>query len=349
MDANAAVRMGKIRVHGMVSSLNSPFFPSDLTTSSISFSDHHRPQSYVLCVRHCVTTREKGISTCSITPDFSTPQLEGNMALSAVGLLVVLSFAGICIATAALGARSDSLLRSDPNGLFTHTTEAPPSHTLDESVLIARAASVEGLASALVAPVYPPPVSLAGRDDSSATSEGESSPKDSGSAASTTGTPTQQSTAVTACAASGIPGRDLSGLQQILSGEFKDAGMGSMKPPVLVSEPGEAYPTYCNVTAEGSDLSLDRCVMESVVDDFCYAGGGHFNVNSSWPHKTATKGGRWMRYHIQGESTQLYVGLEIDQTDELCKNHMRRIIRRDSGPDFHCKDRLQGEIVDRCE
>lgn len=141
-------------------------------------------------------------------------------------------------------------------------------------------------------------------------------------------------------------------LNSYLSKELNESGMALAGAPVLISRLKDPVPTYCGVftnTSGSYGQSLPRCFIEDAIDNFCNV-SALVNVTGSAPNQTDTKGGRWITYHFSNSTNAtLYVGLEIDRTHERCKNHIRIIQPEDHQVDMHCKDRLMGEIVDRCE
>lgn len=118
----------------------------------------------------------------------------------------------------------------------------------------------------------------------------------------------------------------------------------------LASDLYDPYRVFCDIFPEDSDrsgTSFPRCLLETAVDDFCTV-SEDTPVDENVPSSTKSKGGRWKTYKFTGYSISgLYVALEISKEPE-CRGHTRFLYPNKNTPDIRCKEKLLGEIVDRC-
>lgn len=118
----------------------------------------------------------------------------------------------------------------------------------------------------------------------------------------------------------------------------------------LASDPYDPYRVFCDIFPKDYDrsgTSFPRCLLETAIDDFCTV-SVDTPVDENVPSSTHSKGGRWKTYKFTGYSISgLYVALEISKEPE-CREHKRFLYPKNNTPDLRCKDKLLGEIVDRC-
>lgn len=223
-----------------------------------------------------------------------------------------------------------------------HATYFTPSPTLKEELAVGHLTMTERSGSGPVDGVFTSPVTLVGRDDSSAATQSTASEPVTATTSSGDSTTTQ------GCAASNLPGHNETGLKDLLRKQFNESGMGLYEYMRRAPDFGDFCPSYCDVVK--SPYGWSRCIMEYAIKNFCGAANDSSYINSSWPYKTSTKGGRWIRYLplTPLPFTEIYVGLEIDQTNEACKNHSWTVSISEGTAWPHCVDMLLTQIVDRC-
>lgn len=131
---------------------------------------------------------------------------------------------------------------------------------------------------------------------------------------------------------------------------LKESGMTLTGNLSLASSPYDPNRVFCDIFPKASDnsgTSFPKCLLETAIDDFCTV-NQNTPINENLPFFTSSKGGLWKTYKFTGYSISgLYVALEINRTPE-CKGHRRTLYPYDNTPDIRCKDKLLGEIVNRC-
>lgn len=267
-------------------------------------------------------------------------------------LLVVLLL--VCVLAAfAFGNSESEETRSNTTSL---AADLSPSGTLKEARSATLAANVEGWPSAALTPIVTPPPSLVIRDDDSTSTKESSLTNDIDSRLD--GIESQLSGIVDSLGRDGVQSSHTdslfsghSGLMKYISEELLESDMELARVPRLASDPTDPLEVYCDFYTNKSGSygqSIPRCYMEDAINDFCNVSEDAM-VGLSTPDRTDLKGGRWTTYHFANyTNASLYIGLEIDQTHDRCKKHVRVIGAYEPQLDNHCKDRLMGEIVDRC-
>lgn len=118
----------------------------------------------------------------------------------------------------------------------------------------------------------------------------------------------------------------------------------------MASSPYDPNRVFCDVFPKHSDnlgVSFPRCLLEQVIDHFCTVSEDIW-MNNSYPYHTSNRGGRWTTYIFAGYLiSNLHVGVEFSKSPE-CEGHQRALYAYNNTPDRRCKDKLLGEIVDRC-
>jgi hypothetical protein len=142
----------------------------------------------------------------------------------------------------------------------------------------------------------------------------------------------------------------LASVKANLNATFIEPGMKMGGQPVLASPPNDPDRVYCNFFPTASDdtgTSFPRCLLETAINDFCTVSQDTW-MNNSHPMSSNNRGGRWNTYKFTGYSISgLYIGVEFSKQQE-CNEHQRGLYSYNNTPDMRCKEKLLGQIVDRC-
>jgi hypothetical protein len=145
-------------------------------------------------------------------------------------------------------------------------------------------------------------------------------------------------------------GSNRQSLNASLTETLKESGMTLTGNLSLASSPYDPNRVFCDIfpQASGSSgTSFPRCLLETAINDFCTV-FEDTEIDENIPSLTNSKGGRWKTYKFTGYSISgLYVAVEISKEPE-CDGHWRYLYPNNDSPDIRCKDKLLGEIVDRC-
>lgn len=143
----------------------------------------------------------------------------------------------------------------------------------------------------------------------------------------------------------------LGSIMTYLNSTFLESGMEMGGFPKLASSPYDPDRVWCEFFPRVSDkvgTSFPRCLLETAIDDFCTVTEDTW-MNSTHPMSTNNRGGRWTTYKFTGYSISgLYVGAEFSKLPE-CKDHQRGLYAYNNTPDRRCKEKLLGQVVDRCK
>ena len=140
-------------------------------------------------------------------------------------------------------------------------------------------------------------------------------------------------------------------LNSSLTEGLRESGMTLTGNLSLASSPYDPNRVFCDIfpkASGNSGTSFPKCLLETAIDDFCTV-SQDVQMDGNYPYSVDSKGGLWKTYKFYGYSISgLYIAVEISKAPE-CDGHRRTLYAYNSKkPDRRCKDKLLGEIVDRC-